>query len=189
MRIKKPGIAKVLAVFLVIYLFCSSTISPKTFCNSKICANFPKSLQIIGEEAFSGTALKIVIFDDELLFIGKLAFDGNYNLSCVYIPESVSYIGDSAIPNNTDLVINGIADSYVQKWAKANRIDFTVNDIWSGTQLSNVIQSNKRLLVYLIICFAALETYLRAFWKIKKRFVSMRPQDRPELYPINYRFP
>ena len=106
----------------------------------------------------------------------------------MFIPKSVLFIGDFAFPENTDLVIYGIRGSYAQKWAEDNYFVFKENDIWTAIQLKKTV-SLKLILLLWIICFVNEETLLRLSEYTRKYIKSMRPQDRSELYPINYRFP
>ena len=156
--------------------------------NNTIKTSFPRELQTIEEEAFSGTALERVVFGDELLYIGDRAFQDNFRLSDVYIPASVCFIGDMAFPDNIALTVNGIQDSYAQKWAESNHVLFVANDIWSSTQIIKSIHLKLALLLW-IFCVVHKKTLLRVLEYIRKYIKSMRPQDRPELHPINYRFP
>ena len=148
----------------------------------------PANLKIIEKEAFEGTAARTVIFRTNLLEIGNRAFQRTRFLSAVYIPASVNMIADSAFPRGGDFTIYGIAGSSVQKWAKDRGIPFKVKDIWKTNAENN--SENKSLSKAERVVFSC-DIQQNLFpdsitWADQK---SMRPQDRPELYPIDYRFP
>lgn len=189
MKTNKRAWASIIVVVLFAFqLLCPMIPLVADSSNDSIKAQFPKKLQIIGDDAFSATALEKLAFGDELLYIGERAFQNDSDLTEVFIPKSVLYIGELAFPENADLVIYGIQDSYAQKWAAENHFAFKENDIWTGVQLKKPV-SLKLILLLWIICFVNEETLLRILEYTRKYIKSMRPQDRSELYPINYRFP
>ena len=151
--------------------------------------NFPSSLETIDEEAFVGTVAETAIIQSNLLKIEKDVFQGANNLKDVYLPDSVLFIADSAFPQNNGLTIHGIEGSYAQKWAEENGFDFIVNDIWTDAHVAEGIHIENLLSLFWIICPVDEKSVLRVIEAIKRFIKSMRPQDRPELYPINYRFP
>ena len=62
------------------------------------------SVQQIPSQAFYGcSALKTVIFENELTAIGKLAFYDCTSLNTIELPETVTSIGDRAFAGCTDL--------------------------------------------------------------------------------------
>ena len=185
---KRAWVSIIVVVLFAFQLLCPMIPLVADSSNDSIKAQFPKKLQIIGDDAFSATALEKLAFGDELLYIGERAFQNDSDLTEVFIPKSVLYIGEFAFPENNDLVIYGTQGSYAQKWAEANHVVFKQNDIWTGSQLKESIPL-KLLLLLWIICFVDEETILRVSELTRKYIKSMRPQDRPELYPINYRFP
>lgn len=146
----------------------------------------PSCLIEISEEAFLGTALSSIAFNDSLTYIGSFAFYNIRDLISVYIPDSVVNIGLHAFSSNID--IYGVCDSYVESWARSNGYHFTAKDIWNvGTpQIVHII----KLLSSLLLCPLVPNCeYKYRRRRIKRYIRSMRPQDRPELLPINYRFP
>lgn len=146
----------------------------------------PSSLIEISEEAFYGTALSSIAFNDSLTYIGSFAFYNNRDLISAYIPTSVSYIGTHAFTKSTD--IYGVFDSYVERWARSNGYHFTVKNIWNvGTP--QIIHITKLISSILLCPFVPNYEYTYRRRRIKQYIRSMRPQDRPELLPINYRFP
>lgn len=149
-------------------------------------AMFPRNLRIVEQEAFAGTSLNKIIFEYGLLKIESKAFSDIDTLREVFIPESTEYIGYQAF--YIKAVLYGVHDSYVEEWASENCYRFIVEDIWSHDSSTQRVSLE---LLWIFICFACPSDHNVVH--IKRRiyeFVkSMRPQDRSELYPINYRFP
>lgn len=157
--------------------------------NSQTTYIFPSSLQEIEEDAFSGTAAEVVIFPDGFLHIEENAFSGARNLTDVYIPESVEYIADTAFSIASDLKIHGIDESYAKEWAERHHIPFVADDIWSalpkdGSSLNVQGISWKRK-----VTAVNPEKMVAVHERSEDEIESRRPQDRPELNPIDYRFP
>lgn len=150
---------------------------------------FPASLEIIENEAFAGTEAQTVTFQRGLQNIGEGAFQAAINLKEIYLPDSVEIIADSAFPKNEGLIVHGVKGSLAQYWADENGFDFVVDDIWTDTQVSEKIHVEPLLSLFWIICPIDEKALSRSSERIKRFIKSMRPQDRPELYPINYRFP
>ncbi len=148
---------------------------------------FPSSLNIIEEEAFEGTHVKTAILPDGFQYIGQNAFAGDSVLTDVYIPTSTEYIADTAFPMNSDLIIHGVEDSYAQKWAEENNIPFVVEDIWKPVvddgKTASIQEAGLAFLFQIVIPKKIIKIGSRA------KDESIRPQDRPELYPIDYSFP
>lgn len=149
----------------------------------------PDSLQIVGDEAFSGTAVETVIFPDGFLQIGERAFDTARHLTDVYIPKTTEYIADSAFPITSKLTLHGIDGSYAKDWANRHDIPFVVDDIWNvciARGNSHNTQTNPIYRFIATIVLIILFSFLRScYYELRSR----RPQDRPELNPIDYRFP
>lgn len=148
---------------------------------------FPSSLKTIEEEAFEGTAVKNVILPDGFQYIGEEAFGGNSTLTDVYIPPSTEYIADTAFPMNSDLVIHGVEDSYALEWAEEHNIRYIVDSIWKS-----IINNGNRVRIQEIgLAFLFLIIIPKTINQIGSRAQdeSIRPKNRPELYPIEYSFP
>lgn len=182
-------------VFLLVILLFMALLPIDTVClditasNKATIFNVPSSVKIIAEEAFAGTIVQTVVLQSEVLYIGSNAFrDANY-LKVIFIPDSVAFIADSAFPKNNGLTIHGVEGGYVQNWAEVIGLDFVVDDIWTDTQISDGIHVDNLLSLFWIICPADEKVFISFVERIKRFIKSMRPQDRPELYPINYRFP
>lgn len=146
----------------------------------------PPSLQYVDEEAFAGTSVKTVVFQDGLLQILNDAFAHSEYLENIYIPSTVTLIADSAIPQGRGIVIHGVEGSYADNWASEHRFAFVGCDIWSSTYSGKAFVNRQLQCLFWIAVFM---TVLKLVGVAQNIFKSMRPQDRPELYPINYRFP
>lgn len=181
----------ILLTMLLAILLCSlpTTYAGEAEINSQATYIFPLSLQKIEEDAFSGTAAETVIFPDGLLRIGENTFSGAWNLTDVYIPESTEYIADSAFSITQGLTIHGIDGSYAREWAERHQIPFVADDIWSalpksGSSLNEQGFSGKRQ-----VAAVNPKKVIAVHERSKDEKESKRPQDRPELNPIDYRFP
>ncbi len=150
---------------------------------------FPASLEEVEEEALEGTAVTTVVFQSNVVSIGDRAFADTAYLHDIFIPPTTEYIGENAFPDNTELIIHGVKGSYAEKWANEHQVPFVVSNIWCQHT------ANGRLLYTQGI---PLERMIKALTPDRLIGVSpptaygersMRPQDRPELNPIDYRFP
>jgi hypothetical protein len=87
------------------------------------------------------------------------------------------------------MTIHGIPGSYVEKWAKECKVSF----VWYT--LSDLIVKNRKNEQFKTLCnaqFAELnptKKLIRLTMQTSDETKSMRPQDRPELNPIDYKFP
>ena len=189
---------KKLSLFLAL-LFCLtafSTASPLTeplgrsaAANAADILLLPASLEELGEEAFEGTAVKSVIFPDSTSVIRDRAFAGNCVLRSVYIPKSVVHIGDRAFEESSSLTIHGSEGSYAAAWARSHNVAFSRVE-----PISLWIIKLGKLLRAVSVCALSLSCLCSGVLFPRRRRAdiwekSMRPQDRPELYPIDYRFP
>lgn len=186
---KKIALLLTLLFCICICVFPSSLLQEKTGDSSSFTFVLPASLVTIWDEAFGSTAAETVILPDSLVVIGERAFADNLNLKEITIPESVNYIGDQAFEGVFGLTIRGAEDSYAARWAQAHDIAFSTAE----TALNWIEAPGKRLcnsfiaaLNCLCVCPAV---SLRRRRRILDMWRSMRPQDRAELYPIDYRFP
>ena len=150
---------------------------------------FPDSLRHVEDGAFEGTAVKTAIFIEGLLYLGDSAFAGADQLAEIHIPPSTVKIGDSAIPLNHEIVIYGKAGSTAQNWAEIHGISFAEDTVRSFTVPEG---NNSRPLDAMTVWLSCLLIPSKAIWLIagaENKNRSRRPQDRPELNPIDYRFP
>ena len=148
-------------------------------------AAFPKQLQYVGCEAFAGTAFETAVFDHALIYIGSNAFSDADLLSDVYIPERTEHIGEHAFLKTA--VIHGVEGTYAHKWSEQNGNRFRADDIWTCKSAVKTPSIEPLLILLFFVCPAHVDR--KAVKKACIYFRSMRPQDRPELYEINYRFP
>lgn len=152
-------------------------------------AYFPKALELIGDEAFEGTAFQTLVFEEGLLQIGEHAFSETNQLEEVYFPETVDYIADNAFYCSSLETVYGSEGSYIQSWAAEHYLDFKPTVCWfTGSYISRI--SVVLLTTMLgVICPLPENDAQRIKRYLIRTIISMRPQDRPELNPIDYRFP
>ncbi len=174
--------------FLIIVLFFRGTGYAESV-DSKQVSTFilPTELIRIEEEAFTGTPVNVVILPDGFKYICDNAFEGDSGLTDIYIPSTTEYIADTAFPMNSDLIIHGVEDSYALEWAEENHIAFVAENIWKP-----IVDNGKTVSIQEIgLAFLFQIVIPKKIIKIGSRAEeeSIRPQDRPELYPIDYSFP
>ena len=149
----------------------------------------PASLNMIDDEAFEGTAVTAVLIRERVICIGDYAFANTPKLQVVFIPQATEHIGDYAFPANTGLTIYGAMGSYAEEWANAHQIPFDGVYFWNllipNRKTINIQGiSHKRILLIINP-----ERTVGIIQQTAFNEMSMRPQDRPELNPIDYRFP
>lgn len=151
--------------------------------------SMPAYLISIGDEAFESTAAESVVLADSLVRIGQRAFAESRRMKTIVIPESVAYIGDQAFAGIDGLTVQGVEDSYASQWAKAHGISFAaVDSVPSWVKVLEKLLGGGLFASLGYICvFPKIILWRRR--RIPDVWRSMRPQDRPELYPIDYRFP
>lgn len=149
----------------------------------------PASLVMIGDEAFEETASEVVILPDSLLIIGEKSFAGSRSLKMIYIPASVVYIGEHTFDDTSNLTIRGLENSYAAQWAQEHSIAFTQFEaaLFTMEKLRDFLKNG--LFMLLVFCFSPASVTFLKCKKTAYREKSMRPQDRPELNPIDYKFP
>ena len=84
----------------------------------------PRSLTIIGEEAFMGIAAADIEVTENVVAIEARAFSACPNLQSITIPAKVLSIDDSAIDAGAEVTIYGAADSEAERFATANGFTF-----------------------------------------------------------------
>ena len=182
MKLKAPLLA------LIILL---STVFPRPSCPGEEKRQFvlPKSLTVIEESAFEETAPEMVVLQNAVAFIGEKALANAHSLVEIIIPESVRFIDDTAFEGVSGLAIQGEKDSYAALWAQEHNVAFVqMTRSPAGNKVNKELSNGELLLMvpFLLSCPNG------ELWRRRRnthRIRSMRPQDRPELYPINYRFP
>lgn len=85
----------------------------------------PASLQMIGEDAFGGSAAEAVLLPMGLEKIDKKAFGDMERLQSVYIPETVTEIDRHAFSDAGKPVLIGRSGSRAESWARENRHVFS----------------------------------------------------------------
>lgn len=151
--------------------------------------SMPTYLVSIGDEAFESTAAESVVLSDSVVRVGQRAFAESRKLKTIVIPESVTYIGDQAFAGIDGLTIQGVEDSYAAQWAEAHGIAFAAMDnvpLWVKV-FEKLLDGGHFASMGCICAFPQMILWRRR--RIPDMWRSMRPQDRPELYPIDYRFP
>ena len=175
-------------LFAVLHLF-DKTVYYSPELSSDGLFNFPASLTLIDDEAFSETAVKTVVLPDGFLHIGDRAFSNTAYLSDVYIPKTTEHIADSAFSECCGFTIHGVDGSYASRWAEKHHISFTSCDMWSKNNESGKRLIRLRVLIEQYIQLINTSVFVLIEKRKKDKVRSMRPQDRPELNPIDYRFP
>ena len=179
-----------LTIHLAILLcFLPTTYADEAEVDTQATYIFPRSLQKIEEDAFSGTAAEVVIFPDGFLHIEENAFSGAWNLTDVYIPESTEYIADSAFSGTQDLTIHGIDGSYAKEWAEEHQVPFVADNIWAVLSRSGSSLNEQGIPTNQYTAAVNPEKMIAVHERSDNEIESKRPQDRPELNPIDYRFP
>ena len=171
-------------VFCVLSPFCAFG-AKEIDSDSESTFTFPSALLIIEDEAFEGTAVETVVFQNGLVSIGSNAFGDVDTLKDAYIPETTTCIADSAFSAIGDYTIHGVDGSFAEDWAEENGIPFMVDDVWCV--VPNVVRSNNTPIEPAYRCIATL--LLVICFTFFNEVRSRRPQDRPELTPIDYCFP
>ena len=176
-----------LLTVVILFAFIPSVVGKlyeKVHNNSVFIA--PVSLSCVEEEAFADTAFRKVVLNEKLVYLGEKAFWNSQPLQSAYIPESAEFVGLNAFP--TDTLIHGSIGSYAQQWAMVNGYRFQSNNEYiccSKIMLSILLLS----LSFLVRLIAEEKSVEYRFRCVKAYLMDMRPQNRSELYPINYRFP
>ena len=179
---------KAVSILLLVFMLLSYSFrtKPPALLEGKVSV-FPLSLISVFDEAFADTEIEIALFQEKLEFIGTRIFYNTLSLTDASIPESVRFIGNDAF--TVGVLIRGVENSYAQSWAEENGFIFVVDAVWNGRieTIRLYINGLTSLLYLLIPCNIYALKGLRR--RTEEYIKSMRPQDRPELYPINYRFP
>ncbi len=95
-------------------------------CEKLISINIPTGVSSIEDSAFSFCQkLTSIILPPTVSNIGSEAFSGCENLTKMKIPDSVKFIGDKAFEFCPKLTIECVNGSYVHKYCRANKLNFT----------------------------------------------------------------
>ncbi len=177
-----------LLLAVILQIFACLPITDRFFLQS-VTARFPNSLKEIGAEAFEGTAFRILIFQDGFLRLGENAFKGTDHLETAYFPRSTVCVASSAFTKSSIGQICGAEGSYVQKWAEENGVAFWCDNDWLTAPKRLHFSAEVLLAVFALLCLPPTSETKRIKQYLHSVSYSMRPQDRPELNPIDYRFP
>ena len=150
---------------------------------------FPSSIEIIEDEAFEGTAVETVVFPEGLISIGSRAFENVLDIKDIYIPDTTAYIADSAFSITSKLTIHGITGSYAKDWANSHEIPFVPDNVWNAIVPSGRKSNTRTYSIKKVVAAFVLIILLKYFRLSYYELRSRRPQDRPELNPIDYCFP
>ena len=78
------------------------------------------------ESAFEGTSAAYVFLEDQVKTIQSHAFDNCDSLTYIYIPASVTTIGEHVFPDDSNVVIGCKANSAAHEYAIENDIAFYI---------------------------------------------------------------
>ena len=156
---------------------------------SRSAAVMPSYLKEVDEEAFAGTALNTVILPNGLLRIHEKAFADIIHLGDVYIPPTTIYIGEHVFEGSSKPTIHGVKGTFAEKWTKKHRLPFVADNIWCLLDSGEKSFSTHSSLQAVVVRMPKAKKAFLAKYSCNNKNRSMRPQDRPELNPIDYRFP
>ena len=148
---------------------------------------FPAALEIIEDNAFVSTGASRLVFGGSLLSIGEGAF-ADTRLADIFSPSAETLIAASAFPENQETTIHGAAGSPAQQWAGEHGLAFvpdggTPGSVGGRASRGVTPASGLHAVIY------DSSRPLRPLRGGRGSEISMRPQDRPELNPIDYKFP
>ena len=87
------------------------------------------ALTDVPAQSFYGcSALKMVVFDNEITRIGSLAFAGCTALTQLELPDTVTEIADNAFAGCDDLVIYCTKESYALRYAITNGVEYVITN-------------------------------------------------------------
>ncbi len=184
---------EIVSVLLTVFFFALSSF-PVANAESKRDAEkavfvLPSSLEKIEDEAFKGTAARTVLFQESLIYIGNSAFENSRFLTDIYIPATTEYIGEHAFPSNERLTVHGVIGSLAERWAKEHYVPFVPSNVWNLIGDSRDADDTGRIPTDRYHQAMNSEKINNLHGRTEDEGKSMRPQERPELNPIDYRFP
>ena len=187
--VRKLGIVFLFPMIIILLFPFSFTYAEGSVSSNDYSFTFPASLVEIGDEAFDGTAARTLNFQNKLEKIGDRAFYHVIALKDVYVPSSLKSVGSQVFHRNALLRIHGVIGSRIQTWANANNVTFVPLN-----KTHHVVVKNRWGITHgnLIVRYSQIIRSKRVL-KLCDRNVdqgkSMRPQERIELNPIDYKFP
>ena len=183
------ALLQVIVIICFVIISFNSAWAEETDDIQKTAFVLPAQLEKIEEEAFYGTAVKTVIFPTRLLRVEDGAFDNSLYLTDIFATTTIEYIGDNAFPHNLKYKIHGDDGSYVENWARDHQVQFVQNINLMGRTDTEKELSTFSSTISQYNHYRGSEKEIRLHERNNGEEKSMRPQDRPELYPIDYRFP
>ena len=182
----KKFIASVLIIAVVMVLFPYGEAFAESGSNIYV---LPSSLVVIEESAFDGTAARAVVLPTGFLKIEGNAFANVDSLTDVFIPRTTNYIANTAFPEMIDFVIHGEKGSYALEWAQEHSVRFDTEVDRTVPPINRLLWGLQTVMSSLFGCIITPEMIRKIIPKAEDEDKSWRPQDRPELNPIDYRFP
>ncbi len=152
-------------------------------------AVMPEALIRVEEGAFAGTSFRKILFGEGFRYVGDLAFSDMELLREVTFPRSADYIADSAFLRSDIEIIRGPEGAYAQQWAKRHQIAFETSDCLITTPTDPEAVFAALASLFAVVLLPMNNEAVRIKRYLRSTAISMRPQDRPELDPIDYRFP
>lgn len=152
-------------------------------------ASFPVSLLLVEDEAFAHTAFQKIVFQDRLRTVGERAFGGMERLKSVWFPASLEFAADSVFSQSGIQKIYCVEGSYAQHWAERHHVQFETVDSWYTPPMDPFAMLGLQFCAIVLFSLWFHDEYRKIIHYIKSFTLNMRPQDRPELNPIDYRFP
>lgn len=149
----------------------------------------PADLVTIEEEAFANTPVETVILPEGFQSLEDSAFEDASQLTDIYIPPTTNYIADTAFPKNTEMTIHGVEGSYAEDWAEEHHIPFVNENIWRLILNNGRSVTTPDVLIDFLYQTVNPQKTIKPVPRAEDEDESKRPQDRPELNPIDYRFP
>lgn len=149
----------------------------------------PSSLTTVESEAFAGTSVSSAVFREKIQRIAEYAFDNASGLRNIYITASTVNIDDQAFPLNGGLTIHGVAGSSAQAWAERHGVGFDVCSSWNFRSAMDILWALQASLILYGDLGSIPDKKRKVCRQLSTEYRSRRPQNRPELNPIDYRFP
>ena len=171
-----------LVMMIVAMLLCLSTAYAEDIVDrwDDRVSVLPASLQVIDDEAFAGTALQVVVTNDELTAIGERAFADNDSLVLFVASNDIETISDDAFENDEKLTIIGEWNGFIADWAQAHGIAFVDIVLLRQSALLNH-RYELLIIIILIIAIIACSDYRSRLGNANRFMRSMRRWDRPEM--------
>lgn len=88
--------------------------------------SLPAGMELIGEEAFEGTAFTSIHIPENVKEIEDRAFAGIKQLLIAHISSEEIDISDNVFDEDNNLLLSGFAGSSVQRWANGRKIRFVL---------------------------------------------------------------